>query len=143
MYDKGHIDLCGYYDCAESFGSNGLHATKLVPTNRTERNAKGVTALGFKRKLKIYIKEMENNIQAFPRPHSDSINAATNGYGPLLTLEAQDGMTLLDYFAAKAMQGIITDRSTAVCGIYHSERIANDAYGIASAMIEARKNYIK
>ncbi len=46
-----------------------------------------------------------------------------------------DGMTLRDYFAAKAMQADMTD------GIHESDfaRTAFRAYKMADAMIEARK----
>ena len=43
------------------------------------------------------------------------------------------GMTLRDYFAAKAMQGLITRR------ILDEERDAPYAYAIADAMLKARK----
>lgn len=45
------------------------------------------------------------------------------------------GMTLRDYFAAKAMQGFCTIE------MYPSmENIARDAYALADAMLEARGN---
>jgi len=43
-----------------------------------------------------------------------------------------DGMTLRDYFAAKAMQGILFE------GLDESET-AKNAYAMADAMLEARK----
>ena len=45
------------------------------------------------------------------------------------------GMTLRDYFAAKAMQGIID--SSIDAGL-ETHRIAESAYNIADAMIKAR-----
>lgn len=45
--------------------------------------------------------------------------------------EVSDGMTLRDYFAAKAMLGLITVE-------VQQERIAKWAYEIADAMLEAR-----
>jgi hypothetical protein len=45
----------------------------------------------------------------------------------------QGGMTLRDYFAAKAMQGLL-----ASTGGGHSEVISADAYRIADSMIKAR-----
>lgn len=45
---------------------------------------------------------------------------------------AQDGMTLRDYFATKAMQGFCT-KSSDVNGIVRT------AYQVADAMLEARK----
>ena len=44
------------------------------------------------------------------------------------------GMTLRDYFAAKAMQGLISaDQMTP------HDYVANDAYGYADAMLKARE----
>ena len=46
-----------------------------------------------------------------------------------------EGMTLRDYFAAKAMQGFLaTGKSN-----YLDEHIALDAYNLADAMLEARQ----
>ena len=64
-----------------------------------------------------------NDIPAFPRP--------TSGVDQY----AQTGMTLRDYFAAKALQGILTDAEIAM-GI---SEIAELAYKYADAMMEARK----
>ena len=51
-----------------------------------------------------------------------------------------NGMTLRDYFAAKAMQGICASRDEAGVLIAHGyEWIASEAYKIADAMLEARK----
>lgn len=44
------------------------------------------------------------------------------------------GMTLRDYFAAKAMQGITIDPS-----LVTYENLANEAYKIADAMLRARE----
>lgn len=49
------------------------------------------------------------------------------------------GMTLRDYFAAKAMQGICAGRDEAGILIHHGfEWIASESYKIADAMIKAR-----
>lgn len=45
------------------------------------------------------------------------------------------GMTLRDYFAAKALQGIMTDPGV----LMGADRIAEWAYAQADAMLEARK----
>ena len=50
------------------------------------------------------------------------------------TTQGADGMTLRDYFAAKAMQGLITDDYWA----RSSFETAKKAYRFADAMIEAR-----
>jgi hypothetical protein len=47
-----------------------------------------------------------------------------------------DGMTLRDYFAAKAMQGMVTDKSWQgqTC-----KTVANISYEMADAMLKARE----
>jgi hypothetical protein len=66
-----------------------------------------------------------NNPAAFPRPFSGT------------TQYAQDGMTLRDYFAAKAMQAAITGCATrGDVGVYSNW--ANLAYEVADAMLKAR-----
>lgn len=49
--------------------------------------------------------------------------------------ETLEGMTLRDYFAAKAMQGFIATSKTD----YLDKHIAFDAYNLADAMCEARE----
>jgi len=58
--------------------------------------------------------------KAFPNPH----------------LTHETGMTIRDYFAAKAMQGML-----AACTGWETqqERLAECSYAIADAMMEARK----
>ena len=51
----------------------------------------------------------------------------------------QEGMTLRDYFAAKAMQGICASKDEAGILIQHGyDWIANEAYKIADTMLEVR-----
>lgn len=50
---------------------------------------------------------------------------------------AFQGMTLRDYFAAKAMQGITSTLSGTAPVLY--DAIADDAYTIADAMLKARE----
>jgi len=64
-----------------------------------------------------------NDIPAFPRP--------TSGVDQY----SQTGMTLRDYFAAKAMQGFL---ATVKVGC-PDDLIAVDAYNLADAMMKARK----
>ena len=64
---------------------------------------------------------------AFPVPDSHHANGQVQ-YG-------SDGMTLRDYFAAKAMLGLI---NVEVQEVAFQERIAKWAYEIAEAMLEAR-----
>jgi hypothetical protein len=58
-----------------------------------------------------------NNTPAFPLPNMNT------------------GMTLRDYFAAKAMQGLISEPSTQGT----MEEFANRAYKVADAMMKARE----
>ena len=53
----------------------------------------------------------------------------------------QHGMTLRDYFAAKAMQAIMgSDRYMGVIGLNnYAHNVSKDAYIMADAMLEARK----
>lgn len=48
----------------------------------------------------------------------------------------QRGMTLRDYFAAKAMTGLLTAE---IVGEYSNEHVAEIAYRIADAMLKARE----
>lgn len=66
-----------------------------------------------------------NNIPAFPRPASAS--------GAHLQ---QEGMTLRDYFAAKAMQGMLAACSGWSEG--QQERLAKCSYSMADEMLKAR-----
>ena len=63
---------------------------------------------------------MKNDQNAFPIDHETK----------------NDGMTLRDYFAAKAMQGLLRD-SNANDGLWHIQVLF--AYKVADAMMEARK----
>ncbi len=50
----------------------------------------------------------------------------------------QDGMTLRDYFAAKAMQGILTATLTPNTA-WSQDEAAETAYNVADAMLKARE----
>jgi hypothetical protein len=63
---------------------------------------------------------------AFPRPYSH------DDYLEDIDYLAQDGMTLRDYFAAKAMQALIDND-----GLF--SEIPTQAYAIADAMMKARE----
>ena len=53
--------------------------------------------------------------------------------------DPNQGMTLRDYFAAKAMQGICTSKDEAGVLLNHGyEWISSEAYKIADAMMKAR-----
>jgi hypothetical protein len=64
---------------------------------------------------------------AFPTKNYHGVQPIATGYS--------EGMTLRDYFAAKAMQGILTDAEIAM-GI---SEIAELAYKYADAMMKARE----
>ena len=67
-----------------------------------------------------------NNPPAFPRPYSEDAFLEETDY------LAQDGMTLRDYFAAKAMQALIDND-----GLF--SEIPTQAYALADAMMKARE----
>lgn len=62
-----------------------------------------------------------NDIPAFPRPYSGA------------TQYAQEGMTLRDYFAAKAMETMVKEYA-------FYENVAEHAYRMADEMMKAREN---
>lgn len=60
---------------------------------------------------------------------------ADNGH-----ITTQDGMDLRDYFAAKAMQVYMSERNDQGEIMWEPEEIADLAYEMADAMMEARKH---
>lgn len=60
---------------------------------------------------------------------------ADNGH-----VTTQDGMDLRDYFAAKAMQVYMSERNDQGEIMWEPEEIADLAYEMADAMMEARKH---
>jgi hypothetical protein len=69
------------------------------------------------------------NEPAFPQ-NNDRIVAS-------LSIANSQGMTLRDYFAAKAMQGMMADGQA--FRLVAESTLANTAYEIADAMLEARQ----
>lgn len=67
-------------------------------------------------------------MKAFPYQHKDPTTGLTT---------IQEGMTLRDYFAAKAMQGIITTIENA--NMLSEERCAKWCYEMADAMLKERE----
>jgi len=63
------------------------------------------------------------NQPAFPAMHFD-------------LAENEHGLTMRDYFAAKAMTGLLTAE---IVGEYSNEHVAEIAYRIADAMLKARE----
>lgn len=52
---------------------------------------------------------------------------------------SQEGMTLRDYFAAKAMQGILVNTERNEFSFGKVDEIASKAYELADAMLRARE----
>lgn len=71
--------------------------------------------------------EHETGGPAFPCPQ-DSINQNM----PSL------GMALRDYFAAKALTGMLADLPNSMYGLNWQDNVATAAYKLADAMLEAR-----
>jgi hypothetical protein len=71
----------------------------------------------------------DNGGPAFPRPYSFDDQSASKEH-------AQDGMALRDYFAAKAMQGLLSCSDT----LASLKEFAEISYKQADAMLEARKS---
>ena len=71
-----------------------------------------------------------NNPPAFPRPYSEDAFLEETDY------LAQDGMTLRDYFAAKAMQGKLASGN--LPKTLPDADLAEWVYDLADAMIAAR-----
>ena len=70
-----------------------------------------------------------NNPPAFPIPrHTRHFDDSQGAY------MQDDGMTLRDYFAAKALQGLLAGTSTS-----NGDVIVRDSYAIADAMLKARE----
>ena len=76
-------------------------------------------------------KTINNGGPAFPLAHLTDTKD-----GPAVLVHR--GMTLRDYFAAKAMQGMCSSDAHCVDGWAHSD-IAAQAYQIADAMLRARE----
>ena len=74
---------------------------------------------------------------AFARPHSNDTHRGEEG------CFAQDGMTLRDYFAAKAMQSILSfvwaEETHPRFGKMTTLELTQEAYLMADAMLEVRK----
>ena len=76
---------------------------------------------------------MEREFGGFAFPQTDFlVDGSTANYGDA-------GMTLRDYFAAKAMQGFITNLDTGEKRLIDVPQLAKSAYSIADAMLKARE----
>jgi hypothetical protein len=74
----------------------------------------------------LEVKMIDKTIPAFP---TERIGVES---GEVLTYQ-EEGMTLRDYFAAKALQGLISTE-----GAGSAERYAEISYRLADAMLKAR-----
>lgn len=72
---------------------------------------------------------VDETIYAFPSgvPHQGN------------TWASDMGMPLRDYFAAKALQGLLSDLPKTLYGLDWEAKTVASAYSIADAMLEARK----
>jgi hypothetical protein len=84
------------------------------------------------------------NPPAFPRPASN-----VESLNPISQVSSQDGMTLRDYFASKAMQSLISNTESIEAiwkksGYGNADKmrihIAELSYACADAMLTARDN---
>ena len=73
-------------------------------------------------------------MKAFPTP-TFSINDAAR----VTAVGGEGGMDLRDYFAAKAMQGLLAAGRDAQYGCDDMERLAASSYSIANEMMKARE----
>lgn len=68
--------------------------------------------------------------------HEEIIMKNAPAFPTVMIGELEGGMTLRDYFAAKAMTGLLTAE---IVGEYSNEHVAEISYLIADAMLKARK----
>lgn len=78
-------------------------------------------------------------IPAFPRPASEDRQSGDQSDGNI-TIQPQDGMSLRDYFAGRALAGLIanSDIPDLMRGGLASEKCAEVCYVLADAMMEER-----
>ncbi|SOY65632.1 Gp38 [Cupriavidus phytorum] len=79
--------------------------------------------------------EIKNGGPAFPG-EKDVLHIDSLGYERGTKRVAVSGMTLRDYFAAKAMQGLCANNGY---NQHSPATLANEAYGMADAMLKARE----
>ena len=77
------------------------------------------------------------------------MSTETNNGGPAFpheykygdgTAQRADGMSLRDYFAAKAMHGVLSNSWIVESFGFDHERNSKEAYAIADAMLKARQS---
>ena len=72
-----------------------------------------------------------SNLPAFPTKNYQDIQPIATGYS--------EGMTLRDYFAAKAMQVLTTELASTGKMHRFDDAVAESAYAMADAMLKARE----
>ncbi len=83
-----------------------------------------------------------NNTGGPAFPSEEVVDAPYNGHNNSKEIIKHPGMTLRDYFAAKAMQSFLlkSNEHNGVMGVNGYEHyLSKDAYKLADAMLEARK----
>lgn len=78
----------------------------------------------------------KNGGPAFPGEHPTGQVEYVDGVGNKYVFEPHEGMTLRDYFAAKAMQGFCTSINQDTTW----DQDAATAYRVANAMLKARES---
>lgn len=73
--------------------------------------------------------EINDGGPAFPYEERDAVGMPLKDYF---------GITMRDYFAAKALQGMLADLPNSLYGLDWVEKTAKSAYAIADAMLVAR-----
>lgn len=73
--------------------------------------------------------EINNGGPAFPTENAMQTGPSSCRY---------EGMTLRDYFAAKAMQGLVENKMRGILAYGNELEMAKKAYEIADAMLKAR-----
>ena len=69
---------------------------------------------------------------------SEPINDGGPAFPTPAGIQHNDGMTLRDYFAAAALQGIISDASVPASSKKDGELVSRSAYHFADSMLKAR-----
>ena len=88
--------------------------------------------------------EIDNGGPAFSRSPA-TVKTWQDGDESEVTYEGRDGMSLRDYFAAKALCGLMTydggavERGISFGGEAYRERTAREAYLFADAMLKVRQ----
>lgn len=80
---------------------------------------------------------MENEKPQNPKAFATSSPSCAKYDGHL-----QEGMTLLDYFAAKAVNGILSNMANDIKSEQHIQTIVTNSYNIAKCMLKEREKYI-